>query len=680
MAVAAFVALILATARGHAQQAQQPADQPQAGQADQPPIFRAGINFVRVDVIVSDKNGNPVGDLKSDDFEILEQNRPQTIETFKLISLDGELNAPAGAPPPRAIRTDNDEETEASRDDVRLFAIFLDDYHVRRESSIGVREQIARFVQTQLGPSDMVGVMYPLEATSSVRMTRNHGALVRTLQQFVGRKYDYRPLNQMEEQYAYAPAEVLERIRNEVSMSGIKALITRMGGLKEGRKSLILVSEGYTNMLPPQLRDPVAAFPGFNNPSQNDPSAGVGSLAESRAAFSASMDLENDLRDIYAVANRNNTAIYTIDPRGIATSEFSIEQNIGGATDRMYLSSTIETLRTLALNTDGRAIVNRNDLAIGMKQIVRDASAYYLLGYNSTFTATDGKFHEIKVRVKRPGVQVRARKGYWAFTADDAARALAPPAPAVPKAYESALATISQQSRSRVVRTWIGTEPSANGKTKVTFVWEPVVRTPGDAARGNDAPARVSLMAVGGDGAPYYRGHVPDGAPSPSARASKVSFDARPGTIQLRLSVESADAEVLDTEVREVAVPDFSAPKTMLGTPQIFRARTVREYQQIKADPQATPTAAREFSRTERVFIRVPAPGAVEATALTAKLLNRAGQPMMDLVGSPAAVAPGAQEFDLVLASIPPGEYLVEITAPGENGPAKEVVGFRVSS
>ena len=75
----------------------------------------------------------------------------------------------------------------------------------------------------------------------------------------------------------------------------------------------------------------------------------------------------------------------------------------------------MDTLRTLADNTDGRAIVNRNDLAAGMKQIVRDTSAYYLLGYNSTHTATDGKFHEIKVRVKRPGIQVRARKGYWAF-------------------------------------------------------------------------------------------------------------------------------------------------------------------------------------------------------------------------------------------------------------------------
>ena len=85
----------------------------------------------------------------------------------------------------------------------------------------------------------------------------------------------------------------------------------------------------------------------------------------------------------------------------------------------------MDTLRVLAEETDGRAIVNKNDLESGMKQIVRDSSAYYLLGYNSTQSPTDGRFHEIKVKLKRPGVQVRARKGYWAYTAEEAAKAIA---------------------------------------------------------------------------------------------------------------------------------------------------------------------------------------------------------------------------------------------------------------
>jgi hypothetical protein len=391
--------------------------------------------------------------------------------------------------------------------------------------------------------------------------------------------------------------------------------------------------------------------------------------------------MEEDLRDIWDLANKNNTAIYAVDPRGLATNEFGIDQNIGSITDGNYLRSTLETLRTLATQTDGRAIVNRNDITIAMKQIVRDTSAYYLLGYNSTFTATDGKFHEIKVKVNRPGLQVRARKGYWAFTADDAARALAPPKPDPPKAVETALAAITAPSRSRVVRTWIGTERGANGKTKVTFLWEPVPRAPGEPARTTETPARVSLTAVASDGSPYFRGRIPEtaaaGAPS---GASKIVFDAQPGKVQLRVSVESAAQEVLDSEMREIVVPDLTAPQVMLGTPAVYKGRTVPEYQRLKSDPQATPTAGREFNRADRVFIRVPAyaPGSVAPT-LVANLLNRTGQRMSDLVVSAVAGAGGANDIDLSLASLPPGEYVVEITASGEGEPAKELVGFRIA-
>src|SRR5216684_1414133 len=106
---------------------QPPGDQPQ-------PVFRTGINFVRVDVIVTDKNGKSVSDLNQTDFEVTEAGKPQAVETFKRVDLDGGL-IPGPNGPPRAIRTDNDEELEAARDDVRLFGLFLDDYHVRRTSS-----------------------------------------------------------------------------------------------------------------------------------------------------------------------------------------------------------------------------------------------------------------------------------------------------------------------------------------------------------------------------------------------------------------------------------------------------------------------------------------------------------------------------------------------------------------
>ena len=692
--------LALAVGLGGSGTAQQPPGQPDQ-QATRPtdqqappgtPTFRAGINFVRVDTILTDRNGNPVSDLKQSEFEVFEDGKPQAIETFKLVSLDGGL-ADAAQTPPREIRTDADEELEASKDDVRMFGIFLDDYHVSRDAGLATRNQIARFVETELGPSDMVGVMYPLESVSSVRMTRNHDAVTGSIRLFVGRKYEYQPKNEYEERYAHYPAETVEQIRNQVSLSAIKGLITHMGTLRDGRKALILVSEGYTNMLPPQLRDPIADQPGLGNPSRYDPQAASRNPNEERAAMMASASLDSDLREVYGLANRNNTAIYAVDPRGLAASEFGLDKpSLGIRTDSTYLDATMQTLRVLADNSDGRAIVNRNDITVAMKQIVRDTSAYYLLGYTSSQAPSDGKFHEIRVRVKRPGVQVRTRKGYWAMNREETATATEPPKPKAASAVEHALTAATQTAPGRLIRTWIGTRRGENGRTRVTFVWEPSPKAPGAAARASEQPVRVALTAAGADGTPYFRGRVPDAAseaapvpPASNGRGSagsgaRVSFEAQPGTMQLRVAVEGAGSEVLDSEIRDIVVPDLTTPQTSIGTPEIFRARTIREMQQLKGDQQALPTPAREFSRSERILVRVPAYGpGIQLPKMTARLLNRTGQPLSALPVIAAESAGAFSQVEVPLAGLAPGEYLIEIDASGEGGDARELVGFRVT-
>ena len=677
----------IATLQGAAgQQAQQQPQQPQQqpapppDQTPQPPIFRTGINYVRVDVIVTEtKSGNSVADLKPADFEVFEDGKPQAVDTFKLIKLDGGL-VEATKEPVRQIRTDYDEESEAARDDVRLFAIFLDDYHVRRGTSLSVRNPLSRFLDTQIGPTDMIGVMYPLESTSSVRMTRNHDAVMKAMQQFQGRKYDYTPRNEFEERYANYPTEIVEKIRNQVSLSAMKSLVVHMGSLKEGRKSLILVSEGFTNALPPQMRNPNAQLPGYGNPNAFNPGAGANDPNEDRYQFFANMDLESDLREVYDAANKNNVSIYAVDPRGLPGFEFDINENVGSfQVDSQYLNSTMNTLRELAENTDGRAIVNRNDLDVGMKQIIRDSSAYYLIGYNSSQAPTDGKFHEIKVRVKRPGIQVRARKGYWALTPDDAKRATAPPKADVPKPVEAAIsAATARPSRASVVRSWIGTSRGENGKTRVTFVWEPLPRLPGDRTAAGDEPSQVALMALAGDGSPSFRGRVPEAPASPIRTPQRVSFDVPPGKLQLRISVQGTGSQVLDSELREITIPDLTAAQTTLGTPEVFRGRTVPELQKLKSDPNAIPTAIREFNRSDRVVIRVPAygPGGTTPT-LSVHLLNRAGQSMNEVSATPSPT-PGVQQIELPIAGLAAGEYVVEIKATGDGGEAKELVGFRV--
>jgi hypothetical protein len=249
----------------------------------------------------------------------------------------------------------------------------------------------------------------------------------------------------------------------------------------------------------------------------------------------------------------------------------------------------------------------------------------------------------------------------------------------MPKAYSAALATISAPARSRVVRTWFGTERGTEGKTHVTFVWEPISQA-ATGARASDAPARIVLTAIAPDGSPVYRGRSTPPATA-GASGGLVTFDAAPGPIQLRVSVESADAEVLDSEVREIEIPDFSQAPLALGTPRLYRARTAREYQQLKEAAEATPTASHEFSRAERVFVRIAAYAGDTAPTLTARILNRGGQEISTVPVTDAPQGNGLHDVDLSVTTMPPGEYMVEVSASVDGqAPVAEVIGFRIIS
>ena len=108
--------------------------------------------------------------------------------------------------------------------------------------------------------------MMPLTPIDSVSLTRDHQSVVRMLERFEGRKFNYEPRNEIEQRYSLYPAEVVERIRREVALRALEGLSVKLGAFREGRKAVIVVSEGYTTVLPPQLRDPVASMPGFGNP------------------------------------------------------------------------------------------------------------------------------------------------------------------------------------------------------------------------------------------------------------------------------------------------------------------------------------------------------------------------------------------------------------------------------
>ncbi len=647
-------------------------------QPDQP-IFRGGINTVRVDVIVSDRQGNPVTDLKLEDFEIEEDGKPQKAETFRLIKIDTEVQP---AYTQRAIRSRNDEETAASDENSRIFAFFLDDYHVLRDSSMSMKKPVIDFITNQLAPTDLATVMHPLTPVDAAVLTRNHQGIINAVEKFEGRKYNYEPINAIENNYVYKlTPDAIEIIRRQVSLSAIRGLCTKLGSLREGRKSLILLSEGFNATLPPQMRSNLAGgyvgSSGVGGGATNDPFAAENNTMEDRVQFSANMDMQREMQDVWDACNRNNTAIYAVDPRGLAVGAFDISQNISQRTSQSYLNASIDSLRELAANTDGRAIVNRNDLAAGMKQIIRDASAYYLVGY-TTQAPTDGKFHEIKVRVKRSGVQVRARKGYWAYTNEDVRRAIAGPKPGPAPEVTRALATLAPMTNRRYIRTWIGNDKGQDGRTRVTLLWEPLPPTPGVR---RDEPRRGTGLATSPPGANVYRGRVPTELAAPG-NGGIVRFEAPPGKLDVRLTIEGDGTGTLDTEDRELASPDLSAPEVMLSTPKVWFARNAREFTALTTGLPPAPVAVREFRRTDRLLVRFDAyaPGTSTAKA-TAQLLNQQGTKMSDVPVAAPTDGSATHSIDLPLASLAPGQYLLEITATAEgHTPVAELVAFRLGS
>ncbi|MDE3153470.1 MAG: VWA domain-containing protein, partial [Acidobacteriota bacterium] len=576
---------------------------------------------------------------------------------------------------------------------------------VRRGNSMAVRAPLEKFVEQDLAPTDLVAVMYPLTPTSDLNFTQNHQAVASAIQHFVGRKYNYQPMNSFEEQYADQPTSVVEDIRNQVSLSALKALVTYMGTLREGRKEVILVSEGFSNYVPPQLRNPDASAPGLGNPNMFNETAGQGSPQEDALNFFSTLDIQEELRIVYNAANRNNASLYTLDPRGLAPFEFDMGQHVSTQQDAQILSQTQDTLRVLADETGGRAIVNQNNMERGLRQLVKDASDYYLLGYTSTATPTDGKFHRIDVSVDRPGVTVRARKGYWALTTEETtqakeamARAVRPgPAPAV----EHALSAIAATDHSQVVQTWVGTSRGTDGKTAVTFVWQPVDGRFGQTTRAGAQPARVMLTAAASTGAAYFRGPVPQlalasNAPPPTgslvvsdagdgggedpgtapAGPSRVVFQAAPGPMDMRLTVQGSGGQVLDFNDLTVQVPDFTTPQVAISTPAVYRAASAYELNQLLRDPRAVPTASRRFSRSDQLLIRFEAygPGGT-APSVTAALLNQAGASMTTL---PVTAGAPADRVTVPLSSLPSGAYLVQIKATSGDAHATQLVAFRV--
>jgi len=676
-----------------------PAAQPQTA----PPTFRTGANYVRVDVYPT-RNGMPVDDLRRDDFELLDDKVPQTIDEFEHVVIRS-----AGPQDTRREPNTVAESRQAALEPrARVLVLFLDVNHVELAASRRIRTPLVEALDRLIGPDDLIAVMTPEMSARDITFARRTTAIEGFLTRYWwGERDRLNFKDPVEDLYARcypgiprpgeatAPdqgiaQEMILRHREKQTLDALEDLVRFLGGVREERKAVIAITDGWrlyerNNALARPIDGQVPTGPIVGiNPATGTlgtrPPDSTGRTANSdceRDRFALSqLDDATQFRFMLDEANRANASFYPIDPRGLAVFDEDIVPAAGvgaginanptvpPAEDRARLFARNTSLRTLAEATDGLAVVNTNDLSRGLRRIADDLSSYYLLGYYST-GKLDGRFHALTVRVKRPGVQVRARRGYLATTEAAAAASaaaspvVAPAATANARAIESALAALSTAGRELPMRlhATAGWTPA-----NVATVW--AVAETGRAAQEDWAGGgQADAMLVDASGRTVATGRAQIAPGGTTARIALTSSTLAAGEYQLQIRTKGARAAAPGSDVLRISVP--AAPQA--ASALFFRRGPTTANRDM-------PTADLRFRRSERVRVDVPTPA---ADAVTARVLDRNGNPLPIPVAAAVRDDPDGsrwQSAEVSLAPLAPADYLVELTTAA----GRTLLAFRV--
>ena len=673
---------ILAAAAGLIAQGGQSPREPQA-------TFRTGANYVRVDMYAM-QDGMPVHDIRREEIEVLEDGVPQAIENFEHVLVRAPGVQEVAAREPDGLRASR----EAAGDPrARVFVIFLDTYHTQLEGSANVRRPLVRFLERVLGPDDLVALMTPEMAGSDIALSRKTAVISNILsEEWWGRRARAADEDPKEALYKACGvrmglseavvAETIARRREKMTFDALEDLMTHLGGLRDERKAVVVVTEGWMLYRPnPAIAKPNRemgpAQPPIGRPPVAPPSDGGAILnapmsieCEADRNALALVDHEFRLREITDDANRGNVTFYPVHARGLIVFDAPIgpDKPPPPLVDSANLRTRIDSMRTLAVDTDGEALVNTNNLEGGLKRIADDLSSYYLFGYYSTNTRLDGRFRSITVRVKRPGIKVRARRGYRGRTAEEVAASAA----AVPDPGRDAVASALNRVAGVNARSAFRIRPSvwtrSEGGAIAGAVWvvgELDYRTRKELAWTAGAEAEIVVVGVDGTQLLNKTLAVPAAAASFAVQIPESGVLA-PGdyAVNVRLRPESGSDLALTDTVR-VTVPDRAAP---LGDAVLWRRGP-------STGPQHLRTADPRFQRNERLRLEF---ATANDGAATARVLDRAGKPiqMPVQVTSRTDAASGIRWIvaDVALAPLAQGDYAVELKL----GETTQVTGFRI--
>ncbi|HXQ97467.1 MAG TPA: VWA domain-containing protein, partial [Candidatus Limnocylindrales bacterium] len=394
------IAILVLTTRGASQS---PVQQPPPAQGKTAPApLKVSTRIVQVNVIAQDGNGHSITGLTQEDFTLLDQGQPQQIAFFSQEETTASAGVtPAAAPPPNTF---SNRFTEKAGSPTSATVILLDGLNTHSIDMSNARKQVAGFL-SQIQPQDRVA-LYLLSSNLTILhdFTQDSSALLRALEH--SKNPENSKISATEPEPAdtgnadfdtaitAADARTVEFYMNdrvEQTALAIKTIADHLLGLP-GRKNLIWVSSSF----------PINII--------------SGDLTIENVSY------VSQIEDAARSLNNANVAIYPVDARGLITGALGFHPDTvrrnglrGAPGGTSPASSDFDTMTTLADRTGGRAYFNTNDIQGAVRKAIDDSRLTYVLGYYPSNANWDGKFHEIKVQVKKSGVHLHFRHGYYAL-------------------------------------------------------------------------------------------------------------------------------------------------------------------------------------------------------------------------------------------------------------------------
>jgi VWFA-related protein len=534
----------------------------------------------------------------------------------------------------------------------RLFVVIVDDLHIIKQTIVPLKRLLTDFLRA-LTPDDQVALTFVGRSDLSQDFTNDIGALLRAVDNVT---------ESIGFGWGAVPALRLDYLGDARSTTYVLRNIARtLADVDHPRRAIVYVSGG--------LLANIGAFP-------------CPVLAEARSGCSnqentIAIIVREELNDIYEEAARSGVPIYTIDPRGLATPETSVDGWVGGDTAMTWRRIRIQQdrLSEIAINTGGRAFINRSNMTDAVHELVAENGAYYLLGYYPDPFDPDGEFHPVEVRVKRPGLRVRARKGYVAENPADQ------PEPGQ-ASINAALGRLTAGG-DIALRAFAAPLAIAGGRTRTSFLVEAVY--PADARPDTDQDELIlSVVAVDSDGRiradaqRTVQATIPPESDPLRVVAIDGAIDVPDEDVTLRFGVASRALGRTATVYLPVEVPDLSDGDIQMGGlvigSDLRRAPTLGTPPLLQTPLPFQPTLSREFSRADalRVFTRLrwDAARGTPAISLTLRgddVVVTKESPVTD-IRDDGGEREGTIDTPVTLAGVLPGAYTLEVAARLTNG------------